>query len=517
VAVEPQETEFGLKRTINQTSCNKDLSCLKGFCPSFVLLEGARPKAEQVATDLDTLRTSVPEPQRAENGDASILITGIGGTGIVTLSAILGTAAHMDGKKVSTLDMTGLAQKGGAVLGHVRISSSQPGHFAARISSASASVLLAADLVTAASGDVLDMVAPDHTVAVINTHVSPTADFVLHQHTDVNVAKLTKRLERFSKSLHRVDSDGLSAALLGNTSTANVVLLGYAFQRGLVPLTMKSLERAIELNGVLVDANLAAFHYGRVAAHDFNELPEQARRKGQDAMYPVGDEPQHLDATLASREAFLHDYQDARLAMRYEKLVRRVKAAEKRVRSGSTVLTQAVAEAYFKLLAYKDEYEVARLYTDGRFADKLARQFEPGFKMKIQIAPPYLTGRDAKTGRSRKIAVGTWILPLFKLIARFKGLRGTRLDPFGYTRERKLERALIGRFEGAVDTLVDGLDRDNLSIAVDVARAFKEIRGYGVIKDQFAVHALIEIDARMQAFTEQPTPIRIFDPRRAAA
>ncbi len=508
VAVEPLQTEFGTKRTINQTVCNKDLSCIDGFCPAFVQIEGAALKTGNgLDVDLEALRAGMSEPAVAETGN--ILITGVGGTGIVTLSALLGTAAHLDGKAVTTLDMTGLAQKGGAVFGHVRIATDAGELHTPRIAPARADLLLACDLVTASSRESLELASPEKTLCVVNTHVAPTSDFVLRQQVDVQGWQRLRRLARLSKQVARVDANAHAEALLGDTISANVFMLGFAFQQGGLPLSLGAIEAAIEINGAAVAANLAAFHYGRLASARPEALPDVLTPR-TDAMQPKRSAtPTEL---IEERIDYLTRYQNHAYADRYAALVERITVAEQRARPGSRALTQAVAESYFKLLAYKDEYEVARLYSDGSFQRKLAAQFETGGRMKVYLAPPLISRLDPATGRPRKRAFGGWVLRLFRVLAKAKALRGHWFDPFGWTADRKQERWQIDHFEKVVDQLLNTLDRQNLAVAVDIATLPDQVRGFGPVKAAALERMLVHEDELMERYREPPAPIRIFDP-----
>ncbi|MDE0037572.1 MAG: indolepyruvate ferredoxin oxidoreductase family protein [Gammaproteobacteria bacterium] len=497
VAVEPLKTEFGTKRTINQSACNKDVSCLDGFCPALVTVSGARPKARAPVRDV---RERLSDPD-IEHESANILIAGVGGTGIVTVSQLLGTAAHLDGRHVSTLDMTGLAQKGGAVLSHVRISPAGAPHPPTRIPPVSVDVLIAADAVTAASRDVLPLASPQRTNVVLNSHVAPTAEFVLRQRDGVDLARLSDRLRHRARHMSTVDADFASRALFASTATANVFLLGYAYQTGAIPVTVAALERAISLNGVAVSDNLAAFHHGRLAAHlDANPQTEADEQLAMPVARSEVMQPQRsqtLAERIAARREFLVDYQNEALARRYDDMIERVRAGASRVRPTGDALVAAVAESYFKLLAVKDEYEVARLFSRRPagvgldFAAKLGDQFDAGFRTTFHFAPPFLAPRGAN-GRPRKIAVGGWFAPVLRLLARLRWLRGTALDPFRYTAERQLEKELVRTFEADVDTLVDSLDETNYESWVAIAKLPAGIRGFGPVKEVAARAAFAE-------------------------
>ena len=531
VAVEPLDTEFGVKRTINQTACNKDLSCVDGFCPAIVTLAGAKLKARGKADDTKPL---VPLPASSRSS-ANILLAGVGGTGIVTASQVLGTAAHLDGKYVSTLDMTGLAQKGGAVVSHVRISPAGTPHPPTRIPTVGVDMLIGADPITAASIDVLGLTSQIRTSVILNTHLAPTAEFVLRQRQGFDFEELRARLQQCAKRLVTVDANTATETMFGSTACANVFLLGYAFQTGGIPVSLDALKRAITLNGVAVEDNLAAFQHGRNAAHEVEVaaagLLVHRHRPRSDAMQPPRSAS--LADRIAARCAFLTEYQDQALASRYEALVDRVRDIEARAKPGSSLLAEAVAESYFKLLAVKDEYEVARLFTvapqtapsassvarppsstmkqsslvadapqrrlihgstptstDRSFRAKLAEQFEPGFQPTFHFAPP-LFARKGADGRPRKIAVGGWIVPFLRLLAKMRRWRGGIFDPFRFSAERHLDRALLTRFESDIEMMVAHLDATNFDAAVALARLPGTIKGFGPVKEDAAESARV--------------------------
>ena len=511
VAVEPLPTEFGVKRTINQSACNKDLKCLDGFCPALVTVSGARPKAH--AQVQDDIRERLPEPV-ADTASANILIAGVGGTGIVTVSQLLGTAAHLDGRHVSTLDMIGLAQKGGAVLSHVRISPSDAPHPPTRIPPVSVDMLIAADAVTAASRDVLPLASPQRTTVVLNSHVAPTSEFVLRQRDDIDVARLADRLRHRSKRMATLDADAATRALFGSTATATVFLLGYGYQSGAIPVSVAAMERAITLNGVAVADNLKAFHHGRLAAH-LDSNPATAE-KGPTVPTPRSNvmQPQRADTLaekVAARRAFLVDYQGESLARRYEDLIERVRVAESHVQPTDDALVAAVAASYFKLLAVKDEYEVARLFSNRPagvaldFANKLSDQFDPGYRITFHFAPPLLARREAN-GRPRKIAVGGWFAPVLRMLAKLRWLRGTALDPFRHTAERRLERDLLLTYEADVETIVQRLDATNHSVSVELAKLPGEIKGFGPVKEASARAARAKRERCLADLLATPVP-----------
>ena len=505
-AIEPLPTELGVKRTINQTACNKDVSCLAGFCPAMVTLTGARPR-RAAAKDIDALRARLPAP--AQPDAANVLIAGVGGTGVVTVSQLLGTAAQLDGKFVSTLDATGLAQKGGAVVSHVRISPPDTPHAPTRIAAASADVLIAADQVTAAGRDVLALLSPKRTLAVVNEHVAPTAAFVLAGDESANPGLLGKRIRTRVRKAASVDAQAATKEHFGVATGANVFLLGYAFQRGALPASLSALEKAIKLNGVEVADNLAAFHLGRAAALGENAAGKQRAADAQpQALLPQVS--QSLDDRIAYRRAFLVAYQDEALAAKYEALVRNAQAAERQAHAGSTAFAEAVADSYFRLLAVKDEYEVARLFVTagGGFDQHLTTQFAGRWRLTYHFAPSWFGRRDAN-GRTPKIALPAWLArPALRTLAKLRTLRGGPFDVFRHTAERKLERSLLARFEADFQELCLRLTAANFDNAVALARLPATIKGFGPIKEATARTALARRDRlALELFAPQPNPI----------
>lgn len=520
VAIAPLPTALGTKRTIDQTACNKDLSCLAGFCPALVTVKGARlRRATPARIEIDDLKRRLPPPTTIRNS-ANILIAGVGGSGVVTASQLLGMAAHIDGKFASTLDMTGLAQKGGAVLGHVRISPQQSPHQPTRIAPLGADLLIAADPVTAASRDVLELVSRQHSLALVDDRSAPTAAFVFAQQQDAGVQKLRKRISQHVESVASIAASSTVEALFGTTTSANVFLLGAAFQAGSIPLSLESLEQAIAINAATVADNLTAFHCGRLAFHDKRLLAATTNRQPL-AMQPAKN--RSLSERIAYRRRYLVAYQDEALARKYETLVQRARAAEQAVSPAGEALTQVVAESYFKLLAVKDEFEVARLFTeapvtetpvteaaagphsspDTDFASKLARQFQPppGGRMQLiyHFSPPAFSRlpsalwpfarRDAN-GRPKKIALGGWGTPFLRLLAKMRRLRGSVLDPFRFTAERRLAQTLLAHFEADFETIAAQLTPANMDTAIALAQLPCAIKGFGPVKAAAAQAAL---------------------------
>jgi indolepyruvate ferredoxin oxidoreductase len=487
LSVVPVETELGRKRAIDQSSCNKDFSCLKGFCPSFVTVEGGKLRKGKAAEKAATPQAEAPLPPEPalpslSDGPYGVLITGIGGTGVVTIGAIMGVAAHIEGKGVTVLDQLGMAQKGGAVVSHVRIGKDPESLHAVRLGAGAANLLLGCDLIVSANQTTLATLEPGLTRAVVNTHETITGEFT--RHSDIGFPSHTLRLSieaaAGADACDFLDAQALATSLMGDSIATNLFMLGYAWQKGLVPIGAAAIERAIELNGTAVPMNLGAFRWGRRAAADLASVEKLAAPKA-DNVVPFFKLSRTLDEIVAFRVKHLTAYQDATLAAKYVALVDKVKAAEARV--GTTGLADAVARNYAKLLAYKDEYEVARLHADAAFHAQLDQAFEEGYRLKFHLAPPLLASRDPATGHLQKREFGPWLLPLFKGLAGLKGLRGTVFDPFGYTSERRRERQLIGEYETLVDELVNGLKPENHATAVKLASLPDEIRGYGHIKD----------------------------------
>ena len=475
VAIAPSETPDGRKRRIDQSACNKDYSCADGFCPSFVSVIGGMPRKAEAIGAIPFAALPAPARQSAKR-PYGILITGIGGTGVVTIGALLGMAAHIEGMGVSVLDMTGLAQKNGAVTTHVRIAEDPGDLKAVRIAAGGARLLIGCDFVTAGGADAIAKLRDDYSKAVINDHATMTAAFTHDADLEFPGAGLRGIIDRATQpgGGDYVDATGLAMGLMGDSIASNLLMVGYALQKGLLPLSEDAILAAIELNGVAVDFNKQAFMWGRRAAHDLAAVEHIA---GVAAAAPGGED---LDATIKRRAGELTAYQDAGLAARYRAMVERVRQAERKARPGSEDLARAVGSAYFKLLAYKDEYEVARLYSDGRFASALKRQFAGDLSLRFHLAPPLLAGGGG--GVPRKRSYGPWMMRAFGLLARLKGLRGTAFDPFGRTAERRAERALITDFEQTLETLLGGLNAGNLALATEIAGLPETIRGFGHVK-----------------------------------
>ncbi|WP_442581500.1 indolepyruvate ferredoxin oxidoreductase family protein [Mesorhizobium sp. ASY16-5R] len=503
VSVQPVETEFGRKRRIDQSSCNKDFSCVNGFCPSFVTVHGAKiRKAGGLAGSTDPL-DGVPEPRPFALGDDgwSAIIDGVGGTGVVTIGAILGMAAHLEGKGCGMIDMAGLAQKGGAVFTHVRIAKTPEEIHAIRVSAGKADLVLGCDLVVSGSRKVLAAVREGHTVFVANTAEIMPGDFTRVADFSLPTERLKRAIRKAAGDdrAHFFDATRAASVLFGNSIGANMFMLGFSHQAGALPLSAEAVERAIELNGEAVAMNVAAFRWGRRAAHD----PEFVRKLAAGAgAAQIAEPSQSLDEVISRRAAFLAGYQNAAYAKRYVDRIAAVRAAEARAVPGSTELTQAVARSLFKLMAVKDEYEVARLYTDGSFQRQLSQEFQSFDRLEFHLAPPILGRRDPD-GKPLKSRFSGWMMKGFRVLAALRGVRGTAFDPFSYTDERRMERMLLKRYEEDTDRILSVLEPRRIEAAVALASLPQLIRGYGHVKQASVAKADAERD-RLLAWLDQP-------------
>ncbi len=538
VSVLPRDTEFGRKREIDQSNCNKDYSCVEGFCPSFVTVHGGKPRKGNKVSTAERL-ASLPKPRIESDLSQpwNILITGVGGTGVVTIGALLGMAGHLEGRGSTVLDQTGLAQKGGAVTTHIRIAKTPEDIHAVRIAAGEADLVLGCDMVVVNDYWALSKVRAGRTQVVINTYEAMPGTFTTRPDMQFPAADIVQAISQAldGKAPLQIDATELATALMGDAIASNLFMLGYAWQRGLVPLSYESLMRAVELNGAAVEMNKTAFAWGRLAAVDPDavyeaaglvrnaptaaeaaprELPvlppgewESSEWGATSAPKPQRDEdelrhvPAHagtdgfaflplddlrlsrsLDEVVSRRVDFLTEYQNPAYAKRYADFVAKVRSAERAKAPGSTNLSEAVARYFFKLMAYKDEYEVARLYTSGEFRRRIEQQFDGDYKLHFHLAPPLLAKKNAK-GELVKREYGPWVFTAFKVLSKLRGLRGTALDVFGYTTERKSERALIDDYERTIGGLLDRLDGGNVDLAIEIASIPEHIRGYGHVKE----------------------------------
>jgi indolepyruvate ferredoxin oxidoreductase len=509
VSVQPLETEWGRKRTIDQSSCNKDFSCVKGFCPSFVTVHGGQLK-RGTGVAADHALTPLPDPTLPALGKTyDIIITGVGGTGVVTIGGILGMAAHLEGKGVGVLDMAGLAQKGGAVYSHMRIADRSEDIHAIRIAAGGADLVLGGDIVVAGNKKVLAAVQHGRTAMVINTAEFLPGDFTRNADFSLPTERLKRAIvaDAGREKVHFIDATYTATALFGNSVGANIFLVGYAYQLGSVPLAAASIEQAIELNGEAVEMNKAAFHWGRRAACEPDAVAALVK-PAPEATSDARTLSQSFDEMVARRVVFLTAYQDAAYAERYRRRVQKVRAAEAARAPGKSGLAEAVGRYLFKLMAYKDEYEVARLYADEAFARQLKIELGGEHqRLYVHLAPPLLARKDKVTGEPKKMTFGPWIFPLFRVLAKFKFLRGTAFDPFGYSTERKTERALVLDYEALIEEVLTQLTPENHHIAVGLAAIPEKIRGFGHVKLRHLKAAKADETALLDQFRAGPAPL----------
>lgn len=507
LSVVPVDTPFGRKRQIDQSACNKDFSCVGGFCPSFVSVSGGVPRRSAGQTPVPPDLRVLPEPALPvlEPGHPySLLVTGVGGTGVVTIGALLTMAAHLEGKAFSAVDQFGMAQKGGAVTSHLRIALDKSDIGAVRINAGAADVVLGCDSLVTAGDLALNTIEHGRTHVIMNVHEQITGQFTRDPDLAFPSSEISLRVRAAAGPEHAVllDATRLATRLLGDSIATNLFMLGFAYQKGLIPVASVSIEQAIELNGVAVSMNKDAFAWGRRAARD-GEAVAALAHGALDADGEV--EPADLDGQIAHRVRDLTAYQSPTYAGRYERLVERMRTAEARLGT-QTSLTEAVARYAHKLMAYKDEYEVARLYTDGRFEEELERRFEGDVTLTFHLAPPLLTKRDRLTGLPIKRNFGGWMLPILKVLARMRSLRGTPLDLFGYTQERRTERALVDQYEQTVEEVAAGLDGANYEAALSLLSAPEAIRGYGHVKAEHLKKVHEAHDELLATFREAQSP-----------
>ena len=505
LSVVPLETELGRKRQIDQSACNKDYSCVKGFCPSFVTVHGGEPAPHRgaAATAGETFG-ELPEPHLpALDAPWNAIVTGIGGTGVLTVTAIVAMAAHIEGKGCATMNQTGLAQKFGAVVSHVRVAGMQDEIKAVRISAGEADLMLGCDLAVAAGFDALAKVHAGRSSAVVNCAEVPNAAFVLDPDAEFLTAEMqrTIREEVGEDRCHFIDSTAIATELLGNSIASNLFLLGFAWQQGLVPVSRQALDRAIEINGVAVEFNRQAFLWGRRAASEparVASLAEPALRKPRRLA---------LDELIADRAERLTAYQNPAYARDYSELVNRVREVDSQP---ERQLTRTVAEALYKLMAYKDEYEVARLYTDGEFQRKIKARFAGDYKLRLHLAPPLLSRRDPHTGHLLKREFPGWTLGVLALLARLRFLRGTRFDLFGHSGERRRERQDIADYRALVEELLVGLTDANHAVALQLAELPRQLRGFGHVKDENRIKLNLQRNRLLAVFRGE-SPVKVVE------
>jgi indolepyruvate ferredoxin oxidoreductase len=511
LSVVPLETPYGRKRAIDQSSCNKDYSCAEGFCPSFVSVMGGKPrKSAAPKTDQERLQRLIEQlPQPATpslDRPYRLLVAGMGGTGVITIGAIVSMAAHLEGLSAAVLDLTGLAQKGGTVVSHIRLAPAGAPAGPVRLDWQQADAAILCDPVASVAPDSLGALRRGHTQVTVNTYVAPGSEFTRNPDAAMRPEALLAKIRHAAGDANTaaIDAHEAALALFGDSILSNMFMLGYAWQRGGVPLSQAAINRAIELNGVAIAANRAAFDSGRLAAHQPDALESALRPRAQVVQLHV---PETFDRAVARRVADLTAYQDARYARVYQDVVDAVAARERELApdSKSPRLAMAVARGLFKLMAYKDEYEVARLYTGDAFQAQLKGQFEGDYSLRFHMAPPIFARKDPRTGVPRKMTLGPRTMTALKLLTRMKGLRGTWFDPFGHTAERKMERGLVTEYRQTIDQLLVGLNRDNIAQAATIAGLAETIRGYGHVKAASVEKYRTQLGRLMQSYTA-PAP-----------
>ncbi|WP_439672980.1 Indolepyruvate ferredoxin oxidoreductase (plasmid) [Cupriavidus necator] len=497
LSVEPLQTELGRKRRINQSTCNKDFSCVQGFCPSFVTVHGGKLRRNGGAGRAALPDIALPEPVLpALDRAQGVIVTGIGGTGVITVGAIVTMAAHLDGVLASSLDLTGLAQKYGAVMSHIRLARKQEDLNSYRLGKDEADLVLGCDLIVTAGNEAIERMSAARTCTVLNTDVSPTRDFARNPDWQVDAAGLEARIHGHSRNMLALSAGAIATDLLGDPLAANMFVLGIAWQKGWVPISRASIEQAIRLNGVGIEQNLASFVWGRVAAVAPERI-EQARNNagaGERTIEFVPATLNRLDAIVKHRSGALVDYQNEAYAQRYRALVDRVAAAEQCV-GGGEAIAKMVARYYYKLLAYKDEFEVARLYASPEFSAELNRTFEGSYKLRFHLGAGPFARKDATDGAARKSEVGPWILPAFRILSRLRFLRGTWLDPFRTSDERRAALAAIASYESDMQRVIDELDVGRIDVARRIASLPEGLRGYGHVRAAAAARVASQRDA----------------------
>jgi len=491
LSLEPIETEFGRKRQIDQSSCNKDYSCVKGFCPSFVTVTGGnlrKPKTTTPDASVEDFFKAMPEPVLHDlSKPEALLVTGIGGTGVVTIGAILAMAAHLDGKGCTTMDQTGLAQKGGAVTSHVRIAKTPADINTVRLSAGGATAILGCDMLVTADGDALSKIRSGETKVILNTHKAQTGEFTHKPDWKIPEGSIVDGIAELcgKENLFTFDATRIATALLGNSIATNMFVLGYAWQKGIVPIAQDAIMEAIRLNGASIEMNQRAFTWGRRAAFDLAKVEEIVAPpkdpKGTDRHRILSET---VDEVIERRLISLKGYQSAAYAKKYKTLVDAARAVDEKLNGKADRLTEAVAKYYYKLMAYKDEYEVARLYTDGQFLNQVKQTFEGGIKLQLNLAPPIFAKKDPATGHLMKQEFGAWIITVMRVLKHFKFLRGTPLDIFGHSAERRLERQLIADYKKLIETLLPNVTAETYNTVVDIASIPEFIRGYGHVKEK---------------------------------
>ena len=411
-----------------------------------------------------------------------IIVTGIGGTGVVTIGALIGMASHIENKGVSVLDQVGVAQKGGAVLSHIRVASSPEKIHSVKVGKMSANLVLGCDMVVVTTSPVRELMNLKDTHSIINDHETPVAGFVLDPDHSFGGKRIRQIIEKSSKETDFINSIKLATAMFGDSIASNMFITGYALQKGFIPVKPESMEEAIRLNNIAVEMNLSAFRWGRMAAHNMQFVEKEALPYLTNV--EIDYDQYNLENIVNDRIDILTKYQNTKYAQKYKNLINKVINIENKLDDKSQELSKAVAKYLFKLMAYKDEYEVARLYSDGQFKEKLHNAFDGNLKIKFHLAPPLFSPKDINTGKPRKITLGSWMLTIFSVMSKFKFLRGTFFDPFGKTKERKMERFLIKQYIDDLDLILENVNKKNIHLAIQITSIPEIIRGFGHVKEE---------------------------------
>ena len=500
ISVEPMKTIYGTKRKINQSTCNKDYSCASGFCPSFTEIKGGTiiKKSSSKILDPDNEFKNLKSPKKysfKDNEVYNILVTGIGGTGVVTIGALIGMAAHIEKKGITVLDQVGIAQKGGAVLSHIKLAKDPSAIHSPQISDGTTNLLLGCDMVVSASNEINKLLNNKKTNSIINDHEAPLSQSVLDPNYSYSGSLTKSLIKNKSIKTNFLNATELAKNIFGDTILSNIFLVGYAFQKGLIPISVKAIKEAIKLNAINVEENISAFNWGRLASEDINHVLEKTKISDNNLNKKLP-----LSQLINKRYQELIKYQNEKYAAKYLKLIKLVQKKELALKEKNLEMTKLVVNTLYKIMAYKDEFEVARLYTDGRFKQYLKENFEGAFKIGIYLSPPILNLIDKKTNKPKKILFSSKVFVLFKILNKFKFLRNTFLNPFRYSTERKKERELIKKFENNLNYLLNKVNKTNYKKCLEILNLFNNVKGYGHVKMNNFKEFEVDLEYKLSQF-----------------
>ena len=500
ISVEPMKTIYGTKRKINQSTCNKDYSCAGGFCPSFTEIKGGTiiKKSSSKILDPDNKFKNLKNPKKysfKDNEVYNILVTGIGGTGVVTIGALIGMAAHIEKKGITVLDQVGIAQKGGAVLSHIKLAEDPSAIYSPQISDGTTNLLLGCDMVVSASNEINKLLNNKKTNSIINDHEAPLSQSVLDPNYSYSGSLTKSLIKNKSIKTNFLNATELAKNIFGDTILSNIFLVGYAYQKGLIPISVKAIKEAIKLNAINVEENISAFSWGRLASEDINHVLEKTKISDNNLNKKLP-----LSQLINKRYEELIEYQDEKYAAKYLKLIKSVQKKELPLKEKKLEMTKLVVNTLYKIMAYKDEFEVARLYTDGRFKEYLKENFEGAFKIGIYLSPPILNLIDKKTNKPKKILFSSKVFVLFKILNKFKFLRNTFLNPFRYSTERKKERELIKKFENNLNYLLNKVNKTNYKKCLEILNLFNNVKGYGHVKMNNFKEFEVDLEYKLSQF-----------------